>query len=302
MLVRGVFLEMNLSCNGYGITLRNTLSFNVVNQSCSWLSILMAFPTTLANLVLLIAFATSEERKKSYSMLLMNLAITDLLAGVITMPCNFVTFRYIASGKDPCNFAKVFLPITFSLSGTSLLTVALIAVDRYMSIFHPFYYQSELSRAKVALSIIVSWIIPVVMIMPLAVNRHSTHINGCIAASIIFALCVNFYCYLRIFLRAREVRRQIRAETRRFGEGNTSQTEKRFIFVGVVILLSVLICYTPPGITNFLRGITQRNSTLDHMRCFEWVLVNSNSLINPFITGIFVPPIRDRILKLLRCK
>lgn len=301
MSVRCIFFIMNLSCSSYGITLQNTSSYIVVNQSCSWMSILLAFPTTFANLVLLIAFATSAERKKSCSMLLMNLAITDLLAGVVVMPGHSMIFRYIANGKSPCNFANFSLPVAFSLGGTSLFTVALIAVDRYISIFHPFYYQSELSRTKVALGIILSWIVPIIMIMPLVFNWHITHINGSIAASTIFAICVNFYCYVRIFLRARKVRLQIQAETRRFGEGSTNQAEKRFIFVGVVILLSVLICYTPLGAMNFARGITQRNSILDHMRCVEWVFLNSNSLVNPLITGIFVPPIRNRILKLLRC-
>ena len=295
-------LKMNLTCRAYGITIRNTSSFIAVNRSCSWISLILAFPTTFVNFVLIIAFATSGERKKLCTLFLMNLAITDLCSGVLNMPGNFLTFRYIANGKDPCRFASIYLPIAFSLGGTSLFTVTFIAIDRYISIFHPFYYSSDLSWKKVAICIILSWIVPIAMIIPAALNWRSKYINGCIAAVIISGIVVNSYCYLRIFLKARNIRRQIKAEAQRFGECSINQTEKRFILVGAVILISMLICCAPFGSLNFVRGITQSSKVLDHMRCLEWVLVTANSLINPLITCIFVPPIRSKISKILRCR
>lgn len=263
------------------------------------MNILLAFPTTLTNILLIIAYAATRDQTKACTVLLINLAATDILGGLVTMPGNFAIFRHIALGKDPCVFAKFLLPVSFCLGGTSLTTVTLIAIERYISVFHPFYHASGLSQTKLATSLVFSWLLPVAVIIPALTGLRSALFNGSIAASLVILIAVNFCCYLRIFCRARKVRLQIQHEADRFGVQSISQTEKRYIAVGGMILVSMLACFTPFATINMLRTVGHEDSAMDHTRCLGWTLIVGNSLFNPLITFMFVPPIRKKIVKLL---
>ena len=295
---------MPLNCNSYGITLSNASSYISITKSCSWMSIILAPPTTIVNIVLIIALAASTEQTKICTTLLLNLAVTDVLTGVVNLPVNFVIFDYVSDSKDPCLLAEVSLPFGLCLGGTSLLTVTLIAIERFISIFYPFYHQSSLSKTKIIVAVVMSWIMPIVMLIIAALSSQNTFMSGCIAVFIILVVIVNLFCYLKILLKARKVRMQVQREEERFGDRKRSifHGEKRFVIVGGAILISMLVLSAPMGVANLTRVLGYNNVILHHIRCVGWVLVNTNSLVNPLITTLFVPSIRSKCGKIVTCK
>lgn len=274
----------------------------MTNEICSWLNLLIALPTTLANSSLVIALLTSSDRTKPCQLLILNLAITDFLAGFANMPIQFVVFRFVSQSRDPCDFANVTTPFGYILGIASFATVSLIAVERYISIFHPFFHLSSLNSRNTGISILLLWLISVTVVLPSIAISDDTVLNAFTTSFVAVGTSLNIYTYVRILLRARKVRRQIQNEAVRFGLQHRSARDKSLLRVGGLIVISMSICYSPIASYSLLKLFGVSVSSMDYTLCWAWTLAMANSLINPIITCSFSPPIRRKIRKLWTCK
>ena len=292
---------MNPLCSQYDLTLKNLSSFNDNIKSCSWMNLTMALPTAAINLCMIIALVSSSERSKPVHLLLLNLAVTDVLTGLINMPAFFLIFRYLGEGKDPCDFAQFNIPLFMVLGEVSLITVTMIAIERYISVFHPFRHISQLSRTKITICALLSWFFPT-MAMGLShvlANRNVFKIF--IELTVTIATPLNLILYFRILMKARKLRVQIQSEEARLGHARICTGDKRFVSIGGLIIISMLICFVPAGVLSFLTISGYENMTVDYIVCWVWTLVLANSLINPLITCRFCPTMRHKVLKILTC-
>ena len=123
--------------------------------------------------------------------------------------------------------------------------------------------------------------------------------NGYIAISCIAGIIINIYCYLRILCQARKASLQIQNESARFGEVNITAMDKRYLTVNGVIIVSMIVCFIPVTLSNFLWVAGYRNEPMRETRCLEWILVMANSTITPIITCRFCPSARKKVLKIL---
>ena len=293
---------MDLDCSHYGIRLKNETVFQDINETCSWINLILAVPTALVNASLIIALLMSSDRTKPCQLLLLNLAATDFLAGFANMPIQFVVFRFISLNKDPCNFANVTTPVGYVLGIASFITVSMIAVERYISIFHPFFHLSKLSSEKTAISVVILWVVSISVVIPSAASADDTILYSCVIFLVVVGTVVNIYCYFRILLRARKVRRQIQSEAARFGQQQSSERDKSLLRVGSLIVISMTICYTPIATNSLANLAGLKSEGIDYALCWAWTLAMVNSLINPIITCSFSPPIRRKIAKMWTCK
>ena len=292
---------MEAICTQYNLVLDNSTSFKTINSSCSWTNFMLAYPTTLLNLLLIISMVKSRELDKPCGLLILNLAITDLLNGFFDMPLFYMVFRFIAEGKDPCVFVNIAMPCFVAASFQSFVVVTLIAVERYISVLHPFMYVSQLSKRNVAICTIVSWTVSLLVIIPLLAGKNFASLIWLFFPVGIVGTAVNIYCYLKILYRARKTRLRIRNETARFSEANITSADRRFLFIGGLIILSMLACFSIAASAAFMSLLRYRADVIRDIRCWNWTLIMANSLINPIITCTFCPHIRRRMLRLLTC-
>ena len=295
------FEIMKVVCDQYGLALHNSTSFKKISSSCSWANFVLAYPTTLLNLLLIISLAKSREMNKQYGILILSLAVTDLLIGLFDMPLFYIVFRFMAEGKDPCLFANIAMPCCAAASFESLVIATLIAVERYIYIFHPFVYTSKLSKRNVAISVTVSWIVSILVIIPLLVGEDVTKLKEFFVAFCVSVASINVYCYLRILHKARKTRLQIRNETVRFGGTSITAADRRFLLIGGLIILSMFTCFAIAVSSALLRLFGYKMEGATDFRCWNLTLIMANSLVNPIITCNFCPSIRRRILKILTC-
>ena len=295
------FEIMKVICTQYNLVLHNSTSFKKINYSCSWANFVFAYPTSLLNLLLVILLVKSREMNRQYGILILCLAVTDLLNGLFDMPLFYMVFRFIAEGKDPCVFASVAMPCFVAASFESFVIVTLIAVERYIYIFHPFMYNSKLSKRNVAIGVIGSWIVSILLIVPLLFGVNVDKLRGVFIAFGVSVTAITVYCYLRILHKARKTRMQIRNETARFGGTNISSADKRYLLIGGLIILSMFTCFAVAASTATLQLIGYKIEGATDFRCWNWTLIMANSLVNPIITCAFCPSIRRRILKILTC-
>ena len=238
---------------------------------------------------------------KPCGLLILNLAVTDLLNGLFDMPLFYMVFRFIAEGKDPCVFASVAMPCFVAASFESFVIVTLIAIERYISVLHPFMYVSKVSKRNVAICVIISWIVSILLIIPLLVGENIARLSWFFFPTCVAGTVIPIYCYLRVLLKARKTQLQIRSERSRFNETNVTSADRRFIFIGVSIIFSMLACFAVGASAAFMSLLGYRDDVIRDIRCWNWTLIMTNSLVNPIITCTFCPHIRRRILRNLTC-
>lgn len=292
----------NLTCSHYGIVLKDENVFKSINLTCSWLNILLAFPTTLINISLVIALLTSTDRAKPCQILLLNLAITDFLAGSLNMPVQFVVFRFVSQNKDPCEFAEITTPFGYTLGIASFITVTMIAIERYINVFHPFFHLSKLTSQRTIICTVFLWVVSVIVVIPSATTAQDKFLHAFSVFLIVAGTSLNVFTYVRILLRARKVRLQIQHEAARFGQQQRTARDKSLLRVGGLIVISMAICYAPIASNSLLKVVNIESPGMDYVLCWSWTLTMANSLINPIITCSFSPPIRRKIMKLWTCK
>ena len=194
------------------------------------------------------------------------------------------------------------LPFMTSVVYQSFLIVTMIAVERYISIFHPFFHSSKLSSRNVTICVCTSWTISILLVIPLLVGVNSSIVYLCMGGSAILGIMVNQYCYLRILLQARKVRLQIQSEAARLGGRNINAADKRYIYLGILIVVSMVLCFSLEVTGSILWVIGFKRDTLNKLSCWRWTLVAFNSFINPFITCSFCPDVREKVLEILTCR
>ena len=288
-------------CNQYNLALKNSTSFKMINSFCSWTCFALAYPTTLLNILLIISLAKSREMNRPYGSLILSLAVTDLLNGLFDMPLFYMMFRFIAEGKDPCVFASVAMPCFVAASFESFVIVTLIAIERYIYIFHPFMYTSKLSKRNVAMGVIGSWIVSILLIAPLLFGENIDKLNGVFIAVGVSGISITIYCYVRILHKARKTRMQIQNEAARFGITDSTSSDVRFLLIGGLIIMSMFICFAMIASTAFLPLLGYAIENATDIRCWNGTLLMANSLVNPIITYMFCPNIRRKFLKILTC-
>ena len=294
---------MATSCSHYGIVVKDSHSFKLMNSVCSWLNILLAVPTSAMNMSLIIVLVSSKEWSKPCFLLLLNLAITDFLAGFVNMPVQFIVFRYIGQGKDPCKFADFTTPIGYILGFASILMITLIASERYVSVFYPFFHMARLHPRNILAAILIVWVLSISFLIPSVSVGEDTFLNASVPTIAIVCSLINFYCYARILLRARKVRLQINTEAARLGQENVRERKEKNLFsIGFLIVISITICYTPVGIVSAFSLIDYGESISQGMLCWGWTLAMASSFINPVISCTFNAAIRKRLFRMLTCR
>ena len=290
---------MELVCSG--IPLSNTSSYKANCIACATFSLVFSVPTALLNVTLIIIILKSSERKEPYQMLVQNLAFTDLLTGVISMPNNFAVFIYIASSKAPCFFAVVTMVLQYFLGSVSLIIVTTIALERYVFVFKPYMHSTLLTSRVMAVISILVWLIPIADLFVSRVIKNikllfAMHVCiGCVLSALIIL------CYTKILLRARKVRRQIEAEAERFGHQRMTDKDRSLLLIGCFIMISFFVCYAPFFLRYFFVIFEVEGHVLEYSICWEWLLAMLNSFVNPVISCIFHSPIRRTVLRLLAC-
>ena len=297
--------SMNISCSHYGLVLREGKSFQGNSQACCIASALFALPTVLLNLSMIMVLLSKRFRSKPCETFLLNLAMTDIITGLIIMPTNFFVFSFMSQAKDPCTIANITSPIGHVLGIASFLTIVAVAVERYMNIFHPYLHGVKLRTFNVVIIITLIWIVSIALTMPSIFLQRGNVLRMAVFCVGLLGTLVNAFCYAKILWFAHKIRQEIAATAVRYGGPASSRKEKgerSLVTVGGLMILAIAICHAPVVSNNFLRLMGYGSVVLDFAFCWGWVLANGSALIDPLIMCSFNPDIRHHLLIFWRMK
>ena len=260
--------------------------FTLIN---SWCLITANFTTvpvtvTLNALVIICVNRTARLRSRNSNVLLACLAVTDFFVGAVLQPL-FIGSR--ASSKIKDSHANLIDFISYSLmiflTFSSILHLDVIAVERYISIFHALRYDSIVTTTKLQLAIIGAWLFAVfILVFVIVVKKFANIFSLCIVCLLccLFIIC---YCYLSLYRESLRHKRIIHAQLG--PEENTSRKrEFKATRTTALIVGSVLLTF---GV--FMLGgavlFAIKASLFIFLNCLPWLcfVVSLNSLFNPLI-------------------
>ncbi|KAM9804178.1 5-hydroxytryptamine receptor 1D [Neosynchiropus ocellatus] len=190
------------------------------------LVVLMCLGAVTGNTLVIAIIAATKSLRSVTSVLIMNLAVSDLLVGVAVMP--FVALSILNNGWWTCNELCLYVGYTSTVYCTaSVLTLAAIALDRYHSIMDCLRYSSRCTLWRTSAVVLWIWLQALATSCPpllgwssisLAVPMYSCAVNWAVSPSYTsFMVTVSYFlpaavilfCYVKIIKVARGHARRI---------------------------------------------------------------------------------------------
>ncbi|XP_070617872.1 probable G-protein coupled receptor 21 [Erythrolamprus reginae] len=108
--------------------------------------------------------------------MLLSLAVSDAALAVLVVPLNL--YRSLELGpavapkeaaREEAIYCRVVAFLNSSLFGASLYSLAWVSLERYVAVFFPLHYRRLLSPRRVLLLITSAWLLPALLLLPLAI-------------------------------------------------------------------------------------------------------------------------------------
>ncbi|XP_073729826.1 trace amine-associated receptor 13c-like [Misgurnus anguillicaudatus] len=300
------FPAINSSCIK---TKRSTREYNIMYVFFSLLSVWTVF----LNLLVIISICHFKKLHTPTNMLVLSLAVTDLLVGLITMPLEAIklieTSWYFGD-----TFCTVFLTTTGLLFSTSLSNLVFIAVDRYVAVCQPLLYPQKITMTRTIFMICLFWFFSSAYTIAIGINishRKYTCYGECMIIitfawtitdlflSFLLPCTVIITLYLRIFYVAHhqvKVINSLMRSEKHLTEGSVRRKSesKAALTLGIIVMV-YLFCWIP----YFILSLIPNTSMTSVIAYFMLWMLYINSALNPLIYAIFYPWFRTSVKHIL---
>ncbi|XP_062280113.1 trace amine-associated receptor 8b-like [Scomber scombrus] len=269
----------------------------------------IALLTVTLNLLVVISISHFRQLHTTTNIFLLSLAVSDLLVGLAVMPATVDQQSCRFPGKITC--ALLFL-LSITLTSSSVGSMVLISVDRYLAICVPLHYSSMITPSRAKICVSLCWICSVIYNF-IILKDHLSQIdmfNPCLQECTVFIsyisglvdfivtflgpVTVIIVLYMRVFVvavsQARVMRSQIVAVKSKTLTVVVKKSEMRAARTLGIVLLVFIVCLCP-YYCPFLAG---EDMTDDGSSAQSW-LFYFNSTFNPLIYAFFYPWFRKAI-------
>ncbi|XP_053178997.1 trace amine-associated receptor 13c-like [Scomber japonicus] len=274
------------------------------------LSYYIVLLTVSLNLLVVISISHFRQLHTTTNVFLLSLAVSDLLVGLTVMPTEIVIHQSCwFPGKITCD---VFLFLSFILTSSSVGSMVLISVDRYVAICVPLHYSSMITTKRAKICVSLCWLCSVIYNFIILKDNMSQKymFNPCSQECTVFISSISWIVdfivtffgpvtviivlYMRVFVvavsQARVMRSQIVAVKSRTLIVVARKSEMKAARALGIVLLVFIVCLCPLYCP-FLAG---EDSTFDGSSAQSWIF-SCNSTLNPLIYAFFYPWFRKSI-------
>ncbi|XP_039674162.1 trace amine-associated receptor 13c-like [Perca fluviatilis] len=268
--------------------------------------------TVTLNLVIIISISHFRQLQTPTNILLLSLAVSDLLVGLVVMPVQIFN-------RTSCWFFGDFVCATYILIGiiiplATISDIVLISVDRYVAICDPLHYTTKVTVRRVKFCVCLCWLCSVtysllyVKDLPTQPGSYRYCYGECFIdpdnISLLFDLFINFIVpvtviialYLRVFAvavsQARVMRSHITAVTLQHSvTPKAKKSELKAARKLGVLVVVFLICVCPLCILTWV----DYNWIVAFIHPLSAILFLSNSCLNPVIYAFLYPWFRKAV-------
>ncbi|XP_031661525.1 trace amine-associated receptor 13c-like [Oncorhynchus kisutch] len=265
---------------------------------------LVSAVTVFFNILVIISISHFKQLHTTTNLLILSLAVSDLLVGLIVIPVTTVAIMESCWGFGEY-FCVFYFYIACLCTSLSLGNLVLISIDRYVAVCDPLLYHSKITITRMMCCISITWcccIIYRAAIIKNIVNVQvpSRCLNECFIVEelhwvniidLIFTMVVPcsiiITLYMKIFVVARSQARKVFSKEAASVSGvKTIQANKSEIKAAKtlsIVVFNYFICWIPFLFINMLFFSSENLSFIIGF------LPLVNSLINPIIYAFFYP-------------
>ena len=278
----------------------------VMNIFTCAFNILFAITAILFNSVVLLAIWKTRSPHTPSNILLCGLAASDLAVGFLIQPL-YVTTKLleIRQHLQPyCLLRITTETFTLIVSGTSFLTLTIIAVERYLALYLHLRYKAIVTCKRMWMCLAVSWLLPIAG----ALTRFwlNSQIFTAVTGSVITAcLLLNIWAYTQIFRFVERHKTQIENITSvlRTSRSKVEMSKyNRTVVTMMIILFILVVSYVSfVCVTNALAfgfsGKNTRELLTAYMAVANWIFITSS--LNPVLYCWRLKEIRQAVTKVV---
>ncbi|XP_039605666.1 trace amine-associated receptor 13c-like [Polypterus senegalus] len=306
----------NVSCTKEGRTASASLLLYVL----AGVSIVV---TLCGNLVVIISISHFNQLHTPTNLLVLSLAIGDFLIGVLIMP--IIAIQSIETcwyfGEVFCYIYTFFLAL---LTTTSIITLAVIAIDRYIAICHPLTYSNKITVQIGAMAVAAIWTSNVTYSGTMILSGGNTEgvigVDPCpgdctlvfnsawatidLIYSFLLPVFIMVTLYAKIFLIAKRHAKAISTQQRNSVGKNkniSKKSERKAAKTLGIVVTVFILCFLPFYVCTLLNQFMNfAVPSVVAWTCCWIAYVNSG--LNPIIYALFYPWFRKSFKLLITCK
>nr|ANO39125.1 GCR402 [Schmidtea mediterranea] len=314
---------------------RYSIAFITILGVSYGLILLMAI---IGNLIVITTVLWHPCMKTVINILICNLSVADLLCAIFVLPMNF-----LQSITKEWLYGEILCRSTPYLQGvsvcTSIMTLTVVAFDRYVAICHPLHRILNISKATSIISMI--WILSAILLLPWALyyrtemdNNHTKIV--CVQAwpdnaderdyfiFVIFIMCYIIPLFLiscfyfaiasRIYKRANANSNETQSKRIpliKLSSGGISRTKSiRIVKMLAIVVVTFAVSWLPLYIVFIFLYYSDKNKwspqflnvLFDYLIPIFQLISASNSCINPWIYCLYSQTYRDGFRNVIICK
>lgn len=189
------------------------------------LNIFLSISTGTLNFFTLLIIRYSKPLHTSSNMFIAGLAVCDVLTGFITFPLNAALNFEFSQATTRCGLRLTLNFVGYLFGQCGLLTLVLIATDRYFAVFYPYEYEEYThSKKKIFYALLSVWIISAAFVAGSFFTPKFMLYTIFVSITLLFLLVWSFYTQGKILKVTRQILREIRpAESSGFDEDTSMQ-------------------------------------------------------------------------------
>ncbi|XP_058955497.2 melanocyte-stimulating hormone receptor-like [Pocillopora verrucosa] len=263
-------------------------------------NIFLAVTTFLGNSLILVALHKESSLHPPSKLLYRCLATTDLLVGLVAQPLHVTYLMSVVHEHwSLCHYAREAADITgVTLCGVSLLTMAVISVDRLLALLLGLRYKEIVTLKRIYIIIASFWVLCLVASLCTIFDQRITLLS--ILISIPLSLLISLASYTKIFRTLRNHQAQVQQQPSQPNALNMARYRKA-VYRALWVQSVLVICYTPYLIVIF---VITSSTTSSSNSAVAWqmaiILVFFNSTLNPFLYCWKISEVRRAMKQTIR--
>ncbi|XP_069559148.1 trace amine-associated receptor 1-like [Brachyistius frenatus] len=268
------------------------------------------------NLLVITSILYFKQLHTPTNYLILSLAVADLLVGTLVLLFNMALSvrSCLYFGDLVCKMRR---GIDISLMTSSILNLCCISIDRYFAVCQPLTYRTKINDRAVVIMILVSWAVSAVSGFGIIfLGLKNTVCEGrCFIFNIpnsnLIGPVVSFYLpviimlsiYLKIFFEAQKQIHSIQNTTCQSTKSGATvnKMERKATKTLAVVMGVFLFCWTPFFLSTTFNPATDYSVPSPLLETLVW-LGWSNSMLNPFVYGLFYSWFRSAFRMLISGK
>ena len=190
-------------CSFYNVQLRVVLLFPSLAYyiiyvfGCVFNIVLTISAICLNSLSIIVHWKSPQLRRKKSYFLIMVLSVNDLVVGILGNASHAIALVLHLNGDPECNMYILVDLLAFPTAAMSFATLFTLNIERYLSIVHPIYHRTKVSKIKLVGFALVLWTVSIGLTLAhLTLGEISNILTSSIMYGIFLATC---YIYFRIF-------------------------------------------------------------------------------------------------------